>query len=27
MDKELNLPSMKCLRCGHTWIPRRPQIP
>ena len=27
MSKELRLPSLRCLRCGHTWIPRKAQTP
>jgi predicted Zn-ribbon and HTH transcriptional regulator len=23
----INLPILHCARCGHTWIPRRPQPP
>lgn len=23
----MNLPTYKCLRCGHTWIPRKPERP
>ena len=28
MDKpEVVLPTLECLRCGHTWHPRRSQLP
>ena len=27
MNEELNIPTLKCLRCGHTCIPRRPVKP
>lgn len=25
MDKSFEIPILKCLRCGHTWIPRQPK--
>jgi hypothetical protein len=27
MDNNIELPQLKCLRCGHTWIPRNTKIP
>ena len=24
---EINIPYLKCNRCGHTWIPRSPNLP
>ena len=27
MEKSLELPTLKCLRCGHIWIPRKPKEP
>lgn len=27
MNNKFELPTLKCLRCGHTWIPRRPKEP
>lgn len=27
MTRTFKLPTLKCLRCGHDWIPRRPQEP
>jgi predicted Zn-ribbon and HTH transcriptional regulator len=27
MTNEIKLPTLKCLRCGHSWIPRRPVLP
>lgn len=27
MHNLLKLPYLKCLRCGHIWIPRKPQLP
>ena len=27
MTKTFEMPTLSCLRCGHTWIPRRPQEP
>jgi predicted Zn-ribbon and HTH transcriptional regulator len=24
---KIELPRLKCQRCGHTWFPRRPQPP
>ncbi len=24
---EIVLPTMRCLRCGHTWPPRKPERP
>ncbi len=26
-NAEFTLPVLKCLRCGHTWIPRAPKKP
>src|SRR3989304_1632186 len=26
-DTEIELPVLTCLRCGHTWHPRRPKLP
>lgn len=26
-NKQYDLPTLKCLRCGHTWIPRTPKKP
>lgn len=26
-NAEFTLPVLKCLRCGHTWIPRTPKKP
>lgn len=25
--REFILPHLKCKRCGHQWIPRRPEVP
>jgi len=27
MTKTFKMPTLTCLRCGHVWIPRRPQKP
>lgn len=27
MNRNFELPTLKCLRCGHSWIPRRPLKP
>jgi ATP-dependent Zn protease len=27
MTDELTLPTLKCLRCSHTWYPRNPRLP
>ena len=27
MTNKIKLPTLKCLRCGHSWIPRRPVLP
>ena len=27
MINEIELPTLKCLRCGHEWIPRQPKKP
>jgi len=27
MSEEIEMPTLKCLRCGGEWIPRRPQKP
>ena len=27
MNRELNILTLKCLRCGHEWIPNRPIEP
>lgn len=27
MPKPLTLPTLTCLRCAHTWYPRRPERP
>ena len=27
MNKRIELPTLKCLRCGHEWIPNRPVEP
>ena len=27
MDKPFELPILKCLRCGHKWVPRNPRHP
>lgn len=27
MRKTFEMPTLKCLRCGHVWIPRRPRQP
>jgi len=27
MNEEIELPTLKCKRCGHTWHPHRPQKP
>lgn len=27
MNSDMELPSFACLRCGHTWIPRRVDKP
>lgn len=27
MDNTIELPTLRCLRCGHTWIPRKPAPP
>ena len=27
MRKKVELPTMRCLRCGHVWIPRKPKEP
>ncbi len=24
---EITLPTLRCLRCGHTWSPRKPERP
>ena len=26
-NKQYDLPKLRCLRCGHTWIPRTPKKP
>ena len=26
-DDDVKLPVLSCTRCGHTWIPRRPEPP
>jgi predicted Zn-ribbon and HTH transcriptional regulator len=27
MNKRIELPTLKCLRCGHEWVPNRPVEP
>ena len=27
MNRQLELPTLKCLRCGHTWYPKKPVEP
>jgi hypothetical protein len=27
MSRALKLPTLKCLRCGHTWFPRQAELP
>lgn len=27
MYKNLSLPTLKCLRCGHSWYPKKPVLP
>lgn len=26
MARKIRLPTLKCLRCGHTWVPRRADV-
>jgi len=26
-ENEIKLPTLNCLRCGHHWFPKRPQLP